>query len=68
MPIPYFESTHVELLACECFDCTHWELVRMPDQSIHLHCKTCERTHSLDAFTIHEDPNNNVKWVARNKE
>lgn len=58
----------VRVLACECADCLHWEVVQMADGTIHLHCKTCERTHEMDSFTIHEDPINNVKWVQRDKE
>jgi hypothetical protein len=53
----------IEVLACECYDCRHWEIVRMEDGSIHLHCKSCERRDELDSFTVHEQPGNQVKWV-----
>ena len=58
----------VELLACDCNSCTHWEIVREENGSIHLHCKTCERRDELDSFTIHEQPGNQVKWVKRDSE
>jgi hypothetical protein len=58
----------VKVLACKCADCTHWEIVQMEDGTIHLHCKTCETTDELDAFTLHEKPGNNVKWVERDEE
>lgn len=59
----------VQLLACDCKDCTHWEVVKMlVDDTIHLHCKTCGRTHEMDFFKIHEDPNSQMKWVPRNEE
>lgn len=53
----------VELLACDCADCTHWEIVRESDGKIHLHCKTCQRRDELDSFTVHEKLGNKMKWV-----
>jgi hypothetical protein len=58
----------VKLLACDCADCTHWEIVKMVDETVHLHCKTCDRTDELDAFTVHEKPGSQMKWVERDKE
>jgi hypothetical protein len=53
----------IEILSCDCLDCFHWEVVRLENGTIHLRCKTCERTDELDSFTVHEQPGNQVKWV-----
>jgi len=58
----------VYLLACDCKSCTHWEIVRLEDGSVHLHCKTCERRDELDAFTVHEKPGSKMLWVERETE
>lgn len=58
----------VELLACDCSDCFHWEIVRMSDGSVHLHCKTCERRDELDNFTVHEQAGSQMRWVTREAE
>lgn len=58
----------LKLLACDCNSCVAWEIVKMPDESVHLHCKTCERRDELDAFTVHEKPGSQMRWVPRESE
>lgn len=54
----------IEILACDCADCTHWELVREVETGkVHLHCKTCQRRDELDSFTVHEQPGSQMRWV-----
>lgn len=56
------------LLACDCKSCTHWEIVRLKDATVHLHCKTCERRIELDNFTVHEQPDSQMRWVESDSE
>lgn len=58
----------IELLTCNCTDCTHWQIVRDKDGKIHLHCKTCDRRDEMDSFTVHVQPGNQVKWVPAESE
>lgn len=53
------------ILACNCKDCTHWEIVQTADGKTHLHCKTCGRRDELDSFTLHERPGTKMLWIER---
>lgn len=57
----------IEILVCDCADCTHWEIVRV-DGKVHIHCKTCERRDELDSFTVHEKPGSKMRWVESESE
>jgi hypothetical protein len=58
----------VYLLACDCDSCVAWEIVKLADGSIHLHCKTCERRDELDSFVVHEKPGSQMRWITREEE
>jgi len=55
------------ILACDCKDCTHWEIVQTADSKTHLHCKTCGRRDELDSFTVHERPGSKMRWIERSE-
>lgn len=55
----------VNILVCDCKDCTHWEIVKDADGKTHLHCKTCGRVDPVELTTHPDMP---ARWVEREKE
>lgn len=50
-----------KVLACDCADCLHWEVVET-EHGIHLHCKTCGHRFPI---TLDTAKHTKLKWVDR---
>lgn len=55
----------VDILVCECQECTHWEIVRDHSGRVHLICKSCGRTDEVKIMMDTEQP---AKWIPKEKE
>jgi len=52
----------VDVLACDCGDCTHWEVIMLEDDSQILKCKSCG--HEFEA-TVDVAPHSKIITISR---